>query len=167
MLDIMYLLQALDKTILEQEIGTKNIEDFQGIILLKNQSKLLENYLYVGYYSDGLRLLESCQPKFPVTMFLSAEDINKVALPDWTWHNLVVSTLDIFDIYNRINLIIQNYHTWSRSLREALCTGATLPQLLDLASQMLKTQIFILNPGLKLIAGSSQLYVEEPLGREL
>ncbi len=167
MLDITYLLRALDKTILEQQIGTRNLEPFQGIILLKNQSKLLGNYLYVGYYSDGLRLLEDCQPKTPVTMVLSAEDVNKVALPDWTRHNLVISTLDIFDIYNRLNQIVQNYHTWSNSLREALCSGDSLPQLLELASRMLKTQIFILNPGLKLIAGCCQLYLEEPLGREL
>lgn len=167
MLDITYLLQALDKTILEQQIGTKNLKNFQGIILLKNQSKLLENYLYVGYYSDGLRLLEDCRPEFPVTMFLSAEDVNKVSLPDWTRHNLIVSALDIFDIYNRINLIIQNYHIWSHSLRDALCSGAKLPQLLELAAQMLRVQIFILNPGMKLIAGSSQLYLEDPISREL
>lgn len=167
MLNILYLVNALKNTILEQEIGTRESEAFQGIILLKNQSKLLGNYLYVGNLSDGLRLLEKCRPDFPVTMFLSAEDVNQVQLPKGTVHNLVVSALDIFDIYNRVNILVQNYHFWSRTLREALCSGAGLPQLLEKASDMLQCQIFVLNPGFRLIAGGGKLYFEEPISQEL
>lgn len=167
MLNIRYLIDALKNTVLEQRTGTRDLTDFQGIILLKNQSKLLGNYLYVGMLSDGLRLLKQCRPELPVTMFLSAEDVNHVQLPDGTMHNLVVSALDIFDIYNRINILVQNYHHWSRTLREALCSGAGLPLLLEKASDMLQCQLFVLNPGFKLIAGSGKLYFEEPVGREL
>lgn len=167
MLDITYILKALDRTILEQQIGYQNLKDVRGIILLKKQSKLLDNYLYVGSYSDGLKLLEQCAPSGFVTMFLSAEDVNRTTLPDGGGHNLIVSTLDIIDIYNRINIVIQNYKYWSNSLMSALCGGKSLPQILDMASEMINSQIFILNSGYKMIAGSSTLYVDEPLSREL
>ena len=167
MLDISYLIQALDKTILEQRIGCRDLKADQGIILLKNQSELLEHYLYVGGYLDGIRLLSCLNPKRPVTLFLSADDVNHVKLPEGSVHNLIVSTLDIFDLYNRINLVISNYHRWTRSLMEALCSGQTLSQILNLAADMIKSQIFILNPGFKMIAGSSALFFDEPLSKEL
>lgn len=167
MLDITYILQTLDKTILEKQIGFQNLNEVQGIILLKNQKKLLNNYLYVGNYSDGLKLLRSCAPTVPVTMFLSAEDVNHTALPSGGCHNLIVSTLDLIDIYNRINIIIQNYRHWTDSLKGALCSGQSLPQILTMASEMIRSQIFILNSGYKMIAGSPTLYFEEPLSKEL
>ncbi|MCI8743932.1 MAG: PucR family transcriptional regulator [Lachnospiraceae bacterium] len=167
MLNVLYLAGAMGNTVLEQRTGTRELEEFQGIILLKNQSKLLGNYLYVGMLADGLRLLEKCRPEIPVTMFLSAEDVNQVHLPEGTVHNFVVSALDIFDIYNRVNRLVQNYHYWSRTLREMLCSGADLARILEHASQLLKNQIFVLNPGYRQIAGSSCLYFEEPLSREL
>ena len=55
-MDIMYILHTMEKTILEQHTGTSTDREFQGIILLKNQAKLLKDYLYIGRYSDGIRL---------------------------------------------------------------------------------------------------------------
>lgn len=167
MLDINYILQTLDKTILEKQIGYQNLKDVKGIILLKNQKKLLGSYLYVGSYSDGLRLLKTCRPADPVTMFLSAEDVNNTVLSSCGPHNVIISTLDLIDIYNKINLVLQNYLHWTSSLMKALCTGQTLPQILNMASEMIRSQIFVLNSGYKVIAGSQSLYFEEPLSREL
>lgn len=165
--NIMYILQVIERTILEQHIGNPRLPEFQGIILLKNQSKLLEQYLYIGQYSDGLRLLERCTPGTSITMLLSADDINHTNLPVCGGHNVIVSTLDIFDLYNRTNIIIQNYLYWSNTLREALCSGQTLPQLLNTAAAMIRSPIYFLSPGYKLIVGSSSHYFDEPLGKEL
>lgn len=166
-MDIVYILQTLDRTVLEQHLGNQSLREFEGIILLKNQSKLLEQYLYVGHYSDGLRLLEHCAPDASVTMFLSAEDVNQTALPPCGRHNIIVSALDIFDLYNRINIIIQNYHCWTNTLQTALCTGQSLPQLLSTASDMIQAPLYLLNPGCKLIVNSSSVFFEHPLEEEL
>ena len=166
-MDIMYILQTLEKTILEQHTGTCTDREFQGIILLKDQSKLLEEYLYVGQYSDGMRLLEKCPADRPITMFLSAEDVNQTRLSDCKNHNVVVSALDLFELYNRINIILCNYRHWSNTLREALCDGLTLQQLLNTASEMIQSQIYILNSGFKLIVGNSGHYFDDPIGLEL
>lgn len=166
-MNIMYLIQTIEKTVLEQYIGNSRSHAFQGIILLKNQSKLLEQYLYVGQFPDGLSVLEQAQLPDSVTLLLSARDVNQVSLPPCGRHNVVVSTLDIFDLYNRINIIVQNYLHWSGTLRETLCLGQSLPQLLNTASAMVSSPIYILNPGCRLIAGSSGQYFDEPLGEEL
>lgn len=166
-MDIMYILQTMEKTILEQHTGTRTNREFQGIILLKNQTKLLEDYLYVGQYSDGVRLLTSCPPDTSITMFLSAEDVNHTRLSDCRNHNVVVSALDLFELYNRINIILCNYRHWSTTLREALCDGFSLPQLLNTAADMIHSQIYFLNSGFKLITGSHTHYFDEPLGTEL
>lgn len=163
----MYILQTMDCTVLEQHLGNQSLQEFEGIILLKNQSKLLEQYLYVGLYSDGLRLLDRCTPGTSVTMFLSAEDVNHTTLPSCGRHNIIVSALDIFDLYNRINIIIQNYHCWTNTLQNALCSGQTLPQLLNTASGMIQAPLYLLNPGCKLIVNSSSDIFEHPLGAEL
>ena len=139
-MDIMYILQSMENTILEQHI-TQTDREFQGIILLKNQAKLLEDYLYIGYYSDGIRLLQACPDTPSITMFLAAEDVNQTRLPDCKSHNIIVSALDLFELYNRINIILCNYRYWSSTLREALCDGLTLPQLLNTASEMIHSQI--------------------------
>ena len=165
-MDIMYILQSMENTILEQHI-TQTDREFQGIILLKNQAKLLEDYLYIGYYSDGIRLLQACPDTSSITMFLAAEDVNQTRLPDCKNHNIIVSALDLFELYNRINIILCNYRYWSSTLREALCDGLTLPQLLNTASEMIHSQIYFLNSGFKLIVGSPKTYFEEPLGAEL
>lgn len=166
-MDIMYILQTIDRTILEQHIGNPRLQEFEGIILLKNQSKLLEQYLYVGQYSDGLRLLERCAPGVSITMFLAAEDVNHTALPPCGRHNILVSALDLFDLYNRINIILQNYRHWTSILQQALCTGQTLPQLLNTASEMIKAPLYLLNPGYKLIVSSSAHLFDHPLHTEL
>ncbi|MCC8059817.1 MAG: helix-turn-helix domain-containing protein [Clostridiales bacterium] len=167
MLDINYILQSLQKTILRQHIGNETIRDFKGIILLKNQSRLLENYMYVGRYSDGLRLLERVPDGSCITMFLSAEDVNQTVIPPCGASNIIVCTLDIFDLYNHINIMLQNYLHWSHSLREALCAGNDLSELLNLAAGMIRSQIYILNPGCKLIAASARRYFPDPLGAQL
>lgn len=167
MLDIIYLLKALDRTTLEEQIHTKKLMNFRGIILLKNQSKLLSDYIYVGTYSDGLEMLKKSRPDTPVTFFLSAEDVNNTRLPSSKPHNLIVSTLDIIDIYNRINIIIESYHHWTNSLMEARCTGKNLQQILALASDMIQSQIYILNPGYRIIAKNGKLFHSDPLSTEL
>lgn len=166
-MDITYLLRTINRTILEQHLGMPRRHDFQGIILLKNQSKLLERYLYIGHYSDGVRLLSQCPSDTSITMFLSADDVNQVKLPPCGSHNLIVSTLDILDLYNRIHIILQNYLHWTSTLQQALCSGQTLPQLLNVAAEMIQSPIYLLNPGYKLIAGSSLQYFDEALGTEL
>lgn len=166
-MDIMYILQTMEKTILEQHTGTRTDREFQGIILLKNQNKLLEDYLYIGHYSDGIRLLKNCPPDSSITMFLSAEDVNNTRLSDCRNHNVVVSALDLFELYNRINIILCNYRHWSTTLREALCDGLTLPQLLNTASEMIHSQIYFLNSGFKQIVGSPKHYFDDPIGMEL
>ncbi len=166
-MDMMYILQTMEKTILEQHTGTRTNREFQGIILLKNQNKLLEEYLYIGQYSDGIRLLKSCPADSSITMFLSAEDVNHTKLPDCRNHNVVVSALDLFELYNRINIILCNYRHWSRTLREALCDGLTFPQLLNTAAEMIDSQIYFFNSGFKLIAKNSKIYFDEPVGLEL
>ncbi len=166
-MDIMYILQTMEKTILEQHTGTRTDREFQGIILLKNQAKLLEDFIYIGNYSDGIRLLKTCPSDCSITMFLSAEDVNNTRLSDCKNHNVVVSALDLFELYNRINIILCNYRHWSTTLREALCDGLTLPQLLNTAAEMIHSQIYFLNSGFKLIVGSHGHYFDEPLGMEL
>ena len=165
-MDIMYILQTMEKTILEQHTGTRTDREFQGIILLKNQAKLLEDFLYVGNYSDGVRLLKNCPADRSITMFLAAEDVNQTRLSDCHNHNIVVSALDLFELYNRINIILCNYRHWSTTLREALCDGLTLPQLLNTAAEMIHSQIYFLNSGFKLIVGSHGHYFDEPLGAD-
>lgn len=64
MLDITYLWKPLEKTILEQQITCQIINDIQGILLLKEQEHFSPHYLYVGRYSDGIRLLSRHDP-FP------------------------------------------------------------------------------------------------------
>ena len=166
-MNITYITQTIEKTILEQHIGNHSSCTFQGIILLKNQKKLLHEYLYIGQYQDGLRLLMDCSPESSITMVLSADDINQTSLPDCSTHNVIVSTLDIFDLYNRLNIIVQNYLHWSHTLQHALCAGESLPQLLNTASGMIESPIYIINPGCRLIAGSNIQYFDEPLGNEL
>lgn len=166
-MDIMYILQTMEKTILEQHTGTSTDREFQGIILLKNQAKFLEDYLYIGHYSDGIRLLKDCPAEPPITMFLSAEDVNNTRLPNCHNHNVIVSALDLFELYNRINIILCNYRHWSTTLREALCDGLTLPQLLNTASEMIHSQIYFLNSGFKLIVGSPKHYFDESIGMKL
>ncbi len=166
-MDIMYILQTMEKTLLEQQIGTRTNREFQGIILLKNQAKLLEEYLYIGQYSDGIRLLKNCPADCSITMFLSADDVNHTKLPECGDHNVIVSALDLFELYNRINIILCNYRHWSRTLREALCDGLTLSQLLNTAAEMIDSQIYFFNSGFKLIARNSRTYFDEPVGQEL
>ena len=166
-MDIMYILHTMEKTILEQHTGTSTDREFQGIILLKNQAKLLEDYLYIGRYSDGIRLLKNCPANLSITMFLSADDVNNTRLPNCHNHNVIVSALDLFELYNRINIILCNYRHWGTTLREALCDGLTLPQLLNTASEMIHSQIYFLNSGFKLIVGSPKHYFDEPIGMEL
>lgn len=167
MLDIMYLLKSLERTILNQQIGNPTLTEYAGIILLKNQSKLLESYLYVGYYADGLRHLASCPKDQSVTMFLSCEDVNNCELPNCGRHNVVLSSLDVFDIYNRINRIIQNYHYWSQSLQQSLCQGLPLPEIIHQASSLLHSPLFILNPGYRNLTGDSNIPCQDIYCQEL
>lgn len=167
MLDITYLIQALDKTILEQKIGNRKQKDYQGIILLKNQSKLLGNYIYVGTYSAGMRFLKQCPPEPALTFFLSAEDANQTRITNSCSHNIIVSALDVFDIYNRVNIVLSNYRHWSHTLMEARCTGKNLAEILEIASEMIQSQIYILNPGYKVIAKNGTVYFRDALSQEL
>ena len=151
MLNIHFLIQALDKTILETKIGTEFLADLDGISLLTNQSELTSRLLYIGNYSTGLKLLEHCSPDVPVTMFLSTEDVNITRLPSHPSHNLIVSALDIPDIYNRLNAVLSKYQQWNRTLLEIGCLGPRIPQILSVASQLPKSQIYVQNPGYKVI----------------
>lgn len=166
-LDISYLLKPLEKTILEKQIHTPKLRHFKGIILLKSQTKLLSDFIYVGTYSTGMDMLKKCSPDVPITFLLSAEDINQTWLPECSPHNLILSTLDIIDIYNRVNIIIQNYHDWSHSLMNARCCGKNLQQMLNLASNMIRSQIYILNPGYRIIAKNDTLFSTDPISKEL
>lgn len=167
MLDITYLIQTLSKTILEEKIGNRVPKDYQGIILLKNQSKLLENYIYVGTYSAGMRFLKQCPPDVSLTFFLSAEDVNLLRITNSCSHNVIISTLDIFDLYNRLNIVLSNYRHWTHTLMEARCTGKNLDEILTLASKMIQSQIYILNPGYKIIAKNGTVYFHDSLSQEL
>ncbi len=167
MLDIAYLIQALDKTILEQKISSRTLKDYQGIILLKNQSKLLGNYIYVGTYSAGMRFLKHCPPEPALTFFLSAEDANQTNITNSCSHNVIISALDIFDIYNRINIVLSNYRCWAHTLMEARCAGKNLNEILEIASGMIQSQIYILNPGYKIIAKNGTVYFRDALSQEL
>lgn len=167
MLNIHFLIQELDKTILESRIGTELLSDPDDISLLKNQSELTSRSLYIGSYSTGLKLLEHSSPDVPVTMFLSVDDVNVTKLPTCGPHNLVVSTLDIPDIYNRLNAVLNKYQRWNRMLLEIGCINPGIPQILSAAAQFPRTQIYVLNPAYKVIAKSGPVYFDNPVSLEL
>lgn len=167
MLDITYLLNPLEKTILEQQIGTRKLTPIKGILLLTDQTRLSSDFLYVGYYSVGLHLLEQSSPDQPITMFLSAEDINQTRIPDSRPHNIIVSALDAFEIHNRLHDSIQIYQNWHHSLMSARCSGKSLQESLRLAADMIQSRIYILNPGYRILAQSNGSYGTDPISQEL
>ena len=50
---------------------------------------------------------------------------------------------------------------------ESLCEGKSLNQILNKATDMIKSPIFILSPGYKVLYGCNQLHFEEEYGKEL
>ncbi len=166
MIDLTFIVSNLESNILYKHISFTNLDKIHGLILLKNQSKLLENYLYIGELSCGLDRLENSDIQDPIAMFLSASSYDEDIVYDGP-HNIIITDLDIIDLYNKLNIIVHNYNYWKQTLVQALCEGSSLNQIVNKASDMLKSPLFILNPGYKVLYGCNQMHFQEQYGNEL
>lgn len=166
--NISFLLKVLEKQMIHSKIEYEALGEIDGIILLKNQSSLPEHYLYI---LDGNKIQNTpcMETEFmhPVTIFISNGcDI----LPTYKSRhpvNLISTTLDLIDLYNKINKIISNYHFWTNSLMNAICDNKTLTQIVSLAASMIQAPVFILNSGFKVICRSTEEYYKDDYSEEM
>ncbi|AOT69822.1 PucR family transcriptional regulator [Geosporobacter ferrireducens] len=158
-MNISFILHKLGNHIIKKNIGFTDLEEILSIILLKNQSSLPKNHFYISDRTTSLRLLQTTSTAHPITIFLAISPYQKKDCVDFDLyhqHNIIQTDLELIDLYNCLNFIIEDYKYWCYSLMQAICDRKTLSQIVELATSMINSLIFILDHDYRVLCGSDR-----------
>lgn len=161
MLDISFLLNRLSSKIIRRHISFTSLPDIDGIMLLKDQKSLPGGCLFIACGEELGEVLNGISIVAPVTILTSgdygelpeAENIRNV--------NLIATSLDIFDLYNDINDYLKNCRSFSAALMKAICEGRDLKYVINLAGNMLKAPVFLLNTEYEVIFSNTDYLIND------
>lgn len=152
--NISFLINNLEPNIIRKHISFSELPEIKTIFFINKQSSCSPNYIYIGEQEDVAGLLNSNPDLNDITIFVSGSfpDFDKILDRNL---NLIVVSLDLFDLYNHLNSVLLKYHAWTDSFLRDSCEWRDIPHLINLASSVLQAPVFLLNSENKVIYSST------------
>jgi len=150
----------------ESVVSEPRLPEISAIAFARQMDKPSADTVYLGGAEDVMSAMERCPECRGVTFFSSGESEELIRLAGDRGVNLVVSELDILDMYGRLSAVLSRYRHWSQLVMEAAFTGS-IQAVVDRVTELTGMPLFLLNSRFRVIYSSEKLPLREPLAEEL
>ena len=154
MLTTSILLHPLTAQIRYSRILESLLEEVEGILLLNGQTRLNKKSLYIGTLQSVSDAIHHAEFTETITFLCANTDPGTPMRLPGSGFNLVVFSLDLIELYNRVYQSLSDYQHWKARLNDAVSRDADLKTLADIGYEMLRYPVLILNNAYKVIAKS-------------
>lgn len=167
MITLPILLYPIKDELVRKAVVNTRLETVEGIMLLDKDTPLTPEYVYLGSPEDVADALSRLPQKGPLT-FISAGD-SEVLDPyfEQDGANLIVTSLPLFPLQNKIQRILCNYLKWVKDLDETMRSERGIQGLAEKGFEMIGYPVVILNMGFKMLGGCVPEGFNDPLLQEI
>ena len=170
--DISYLLDSLSSKIVQSKITYKDLPDIEGILFLRNQNFIPDNYILLANGKDLANILNNLELNSHSTIITSGKYGKLPEFANNKYVNLIATSIDLVDLYNNVCIIVNQYQKWSAILKwtdlfmKSDKEESNVKSLINEVSTLLKSPIFLLDENYKIIYSStdflkSDIFVQE------
>ncbi len=164
--NISFLLKHLSPTIINRHISYSELANFEGVMILRGPISYSSDYLHIADSQELPTILIDMDPKKNITIITSGDfgDLSKYR--NISHVNLIATSLDLFELYEKINRIVTDYRSWYICFMKSICEEKTPKHLIDEIGSKINAPVLLLDKTYRLICAHQEpllndLFIEE------
>ena len=153
MLNLRELFSDFDDTVVFSAVQKESLDCIEGLLLCAPSiTEISDRHVYIGLPEEADRLLAVWDGKSYLNLVVAA-CTDPRRYKEASRLNLVVSSLPLAELYNRLFNNINLYHWWEKQLETVPVSDGSLGRLLRAAISVLdfKVSLYILSPAFRLV----------------
>lgn len=165
--NISFILKCLSSKVIRSKVTYFELPNIEGIMLLRNQSSLPEGYLFIANGEEVCGILSRADQSAPVTILTSGDYGDPAVLETGKNINLIATSLDIFDLYNKVNVIVKSYKDWSYNILKTIIDESDLKHIISKIGDMLHAPVFLLDSNFAVMCGHMDNQIKDIFADEM
>jgi len=150
MISMQMLNNGLESSIVRSIICKQKVDNLRGILLLKKETAVTPNYIYIGTADDCAYAIINGKYPQPVTFF-SAGDSTALREANCSKVNIIVTEMDLFDLHNSVYLNYLQFAEWNSLVNRSINSTDGITALFSQVSEILGSYFALLDPGFRVI----------------